>query len=61
VDRVAIVGKDRVHQVLSDVVHVAEDRGQDDGAFRRAFGTLEELLEVRDGLLHHLGRLQDER
>ena len=50
-----------MHQVLSDVVHVAEDRREHDGPFRRAFGALEELLEMRDGFLHHLGRLQDER
>ena len=29
--------------------------------FVDAFRALEELLEMRDGLLHHFGRLQDER
>ncbi len=48
-------------EILSDVVHVAEHRREHDGSFRRALGSLEELLEVCDGSLHHFGRLQDER
>src|SRR5665213_1314940 len=58
---VAVVREDRPDQVLADVVHVAEHRGQHDDPFAHAFLAFEELLEVRDRLLHHLGRLQDER
>ena len=42
-------------------MHVAEDRREHDLALADALGALEELLEVRDGLLHHFGRLQHER
>ena len=58
---VAVVREDRADEVLADVVHVAEHGRQHDDALAHAFLALEELLEVRDGLLHHLGRLQHER
>ena len=58
-DAEAVVGEDDLHQVLPDVVHVALDRGEDDGALGRALGPLHEGLEVRHGRLHRLGALQD--
>ena len=61
VDGVAVVGEDRVDQVLADVVDVAVDGGQHDPALGIALLALQELLEVGDRLLHHLGRLQHER
>ena len=48
-------------EILPDVVDVAEDRRENDRPLRRTVGAFEELLEVRDRLLHHLGRLQNER
>ena len=60
-DRVAVVGEDRVDERLADVVHVAEHGGQDDGALRVALELVEVLLELGDGLLHHLGALEHER
>ena len=59
-DGVAVVGQDRVDERLADVVHVAEHRGQDDGALRVALDAVEELLELGDGALHDLGALQHE-
>ena len=59
-DRVAVVGEDRVDQRLADVVDVAEDGRDHDLALGVALDPLEVVLELRDGALHHLGRLQDE-
>ena len=58
---VAVVGEDRVDQRLADVVHVAVHGGEHDAALGVALGSLEELLEVLDRLLHHLGGLEHER
>ena len=60
-DVVAVVGQDDVDEVLADVVDVALDRGEHDGALAVLVGLLHVRLEVRDGGLHHLGRLQHER
>ena len=60
-DRVAVVGEDRVDERLADVVDVAEHGREHDGALRVALHLLEVLLELGDGALHDLGRLQDER
>ena len=60
-DRVAVVGEDRVDERLADVVHVAEHGREHDGALRVALELVEVLLELRDGLLHHLGALEHER
>jgi hypothetical protein len=57
-DLVAVVLEDDLDQVLADVVHVALHGGEHDAARARAFALLHELLEVRDGGLHRLGRLQ---
>ncbi len=57
---VAVVGEDDVDQVLADVVHVALHRGQHDGALLLALDLLHEGLEIGDGRLHRLGRLQHE-
>ena len=59
-DRVAIVGEDRVHERLADVVHIAEYGRQDNGALRVALDLVEVVLQARNSLLHHLGGLQDE-
>src|SRR3954469_12773770 len=47
-DRVAVVREDRVDERLADVVHVAEDRREDDRALRVALELVEVLLELRD-------------
>ena len=60
-DRVAVVGQDRVDERLADVVDVAEDGRDHDLALRVALHALEVVLELGDGALHHLGRLEDER
>ena len=60
VDGVAVVGQDRVDQVLADVVDVAEDGGQDDRPLGDAFLALQVGLQAGDGLLHRLGRLEHE-
>jgi hypothetical protein len=57
---VAVVLEDGPDEVLPDVVDVAEDGGEHDGALARALGPVEEPLHVRHGALHHLGRLQHE-
>ena len=55
VDGVAVVGENCVDERLADVVDVAVNRREHDAAFRVALRALEELLEMFDGLLHHLG------
>ena len=60
-DPVAVVREDRAHQVLADVVHVAEHRRQHDRGLRLAVEPVEVLLEMGDRALHHLGRLEHER
>ena len=45
VDGVAVVGEDGVDEVLADVVDVAEDGGEDDGAFGDAFLLLQVGLQ----------------
>ena len=59
-DRVAVVGQDRVDQRLADVVHVAEDGRQHDGALGVALELVEVLLELGHGALHDLGALEHE-
>ncbi len=59
--RVAVVGQDRVHERLADVVHVAEHGGDHDLALGVALDPVEVVLELRHRALHHLGRLQHER
>jgi hypothetical protein len=58
---VAVVREDRLDQVLADVVHVAEHRGEHDAPLGHIGALLEVALELRDGLLHDLGALQHER
>ena len=58
---VAVVGEDDVDEVLADVVDVALDGGQHDAALAAGLVLLHEGLEVGDGRLHGLGRLQHER
>ena len=60
-DLVAVVGQDDVDEVLADVVDVALDRGQHDGALALVVDLLHVRLEVGHRGLHHLGRLQHER
>ncbi len=57
---VAVVGEDGLDQVLADVMHIAVDGGKDDRALGDAFLLFEIVLQVGDGLLHHLGGLQHE-
>ena len=57
---VAVVGEDDVDQVLADVVDVALHRGQHDRPLAALVGLLHVGLEVGDGRLHRLGRLQHE-
>ena len=59
--RVAVVGQNRIDEILADVVHVAKDGREHDRTFGRAFLLLQELFEVRDRLLHHFRGLQHER
>ena len=58
---VAVVGEDDVDEVLADVVDVALHRGEHDAALAAGVGLLHVRLEVGDGGLHRLGRLQHER
>src|SRR5664280_1230679 len=64
-DLVPVVGQDDVHQVLADVVDVPAHRRQHDtclGFTRGAVSiALDKRLEIGDGGLHNLGRLQYER
>ena len=60
-DLVAVVGEDDVDEVLADVVDVALHRGQHDAALAAGVVLLHVGLEVGDGGLHGLGRLQHER
>ena len=57
---VAVVGQDDVDQVLPDVVHVALDGGQHDGALAALVRLLHVRLQEGDRGLHGLGRLQHE-
>ena len=56
---VAVVGQNDLDQILADVVHVALDRGQDDGALVHSVHFLHERFQVLDRGLHGLGALQD--
>ena len=58
---VAIIGQDGLDQVLTDIVHIAVHRRQHHQSLGSAFFSLQVLLQVSDGLLHYLGRLQHER
>ncbi len=60
-DRVAVVGEDRVDEALADVVDVAEHGRDHDLALRVTLDPVEVVLELGDGALHHLRRLQHER
>ena len=55
---IAVVAEDDLDQVLADVVHVALDGGEDDRALVRRLVLLHVRLEIADGGLHRLGRLQ---
>ena len=57
---VAVVRQNDIHQVFADVVDIALDRGDDEGALARAVavGFLHVGLQVGDGGFHGLGRLQ---
>ncbi len=55
---IAVVGEDDLDQVFADVVDVALDGGQEHLAAGGGVGLLHELLEMVDGGLHGLGRLQ---
>ena len=57
---VAVIRQDDVDQVLADIVDVAPDRGENDGAFLLAFDLVHEGLEVTHRRLHGLRRLQHE-
>ncbi len=56
----AVVGQDDVDEVLADVVDVAADRGQHDGALALGVGLLHVRFEVRHRGLHDLGGLEHE-
>ncbi len=58
---VAIVGEDDVDEVFSDVVDVAADGGEQDGAFLAAFDAVHVGFEEGDGGFHGFGGLEDER
>ena len=60
-DVVAVVGQDDVDEVLADVVDVAADGGQHDGALALVVGLLHVRLQVGHRGLHDLGGLQHER
>ena len=55
---VSVVGKNDIHQVLADIVDIALDRGQNDGALLRACLLLHLGLEIGDRLLHHPGGVE---
>ena len=58
---VAVVGEDRAHQVLADVVDVAEHGREHDGRLGLALEPIQVALEVGHRPLHHLGGLEHER
>ncbi|SPB31418.1 hypothetical protein MAJHIDBO_01724 [Propionibacterium freudenreichii subsp. shermanii] len=58
---VAVVGHDDVDQVLADVVDIALDGGEHQGALPRLVSGIHVGFQVRDCPLHRLGGLQDER
>ena len=60
-DLVAVVGEDDIDKILADIVNIALHRREHDRAALMAFGLLHEGLEIGDGSLHRLGRLQHER
>ncbi len=60
-DVISVIGNDDVNQVLTDVVHVALDSGQNDLALARFARVLHVRLEVADGGLHDLSRSEHER
>ncbi|MGX1121635.1 hypothetical protein RKD37_006998 [Streptomyces ambofaciens] len=60
-DGVAVVGQDDVDEVLADVVDVAADGGQHDGALAVVVGLLHVRLQVGHRGLHDLGGLEHER
>ena len=61
VNLVTVVGQNDIDKVLSNVVNVALDGGQDDLALFRAFDLVHERFEIGDRGFHHLGGLQHER
>jgi len=56
---VSVVREDDLDQVLADVVDIAFDGGQHDRTPRGRLGLFHEPLEVGDGGLHRLRRLED--
>ena len=59
-DPVPVVRDDDVDEVLADVVDVAPDRGEHEGALVDAADGVHVRLEVGDSPLHRLGRGEDE-
>ena len=55
---IPVVAQNDLDQVLADIMDVALYRGQNDLAPRRTLALLHELLEMIDGSLHRLCRLQ---
>ena len=60
-DLVAVVREDDVDEVLADIVDVAFHGREHDDTAPAGFAPFHVRLEVSDGGLHRLGRLEDER
>ena len=59
-DGIAVVRKNRLDEILANIMHIAVDGGDDDGSLGDAFHFLKIILEVRNGLLHRFSGLQHE-
>ena len=59
-DGIAVIGQDRLDQVLADVVHIAVNRSDHHLPFGGALLALQELFDMRYSFLHHLCRLEHE-
>ncbi|MBV6467367.1 MAG: hypothetical protein PGMFKBFP_02721 [Anaerolineales bacterium] len=57
---IAVVGENRLDEVLADVMHVAVDRCNHNLALADTFFLLQIIFQMRHGLLHHFGGLKHE-
>ena len=60
-DRVAVVGQDGFDQVLADIVHIAVDGGQHQGAFGDAFFLFQVVFQVSERIFSSPRRIGAQR